>query len=425
MRIAALACLAVAVAAAQPPAPSLLVLNDVNLIDGAGKPARAHVRLTLRGDRIQSIEDATRPLPPGAVVWNLAGMTVIPGLIEAHVHLTSGPTVDDQTVRMLRFGLLGGVTSVRDMGGDAVVLAGMARNSRDPDQAGPRIYFSTLVAGPQWFADPRPKAVAHGGVPGEVAWLHALTPQTDIPAVIRDGKATGATGLKIYADLPPELVARAIAEAHRQGMKVWSHSAVFPTKPSELVAAGADVISHTVYLGSEGMNTPPTSYEAARRGLGIDYTKTPVDGEALTALFRLMKDKGTILDETLFVTNLNKRGDDDPIWQWTIAATRRAHELGIPLAAGTDSFGGPRDGSVPNLHRELRFLVEKCGLTPVEAIQSATQIAARAIGIESSYGTVEAGKVADLVILREDPASDIGRTENIAAVIKGGVVFQR
>jgi imidazolonepropionase-like amidohydrolase len=134
---------------------------------------------------------------------------------------------------------------------------------------------------------------------------------------------------------------------------------------------------------------------------------------------------GTILDETLFVTNAGKRSDDDPVWRWTVAITRRAHHDGIPLAAGTDSFGNPARDAAPNIHREMQLLVDECGLTPVEAIHAATYQGARAIGIEKSYGTVAAGKFADLVILREDPSSDIKRTKNIAAVVKGGVVYQK
>jgi imidazolonepropionase-like amidohydrolase len=402
-----------------------LVLDHVNVIDGSGAAARPNARIVIRDGKIASVEDATGPLPGSAVVWELHGMTVIPGLIDAHVHLTTGTANDERIPQTLRWGLLGGVTSVRDMGGDDIVLERLARAARDAKQAGPRIYYSTLVAGPQWFADPRPKASAHGGVAGEVAWMRAVTPTSNIPAIIEAGKATGATGLKIYADLSPDLVAKVTAEAHRQGLRVWSHSAVFPTKPSEVVAAGVDVVSHSNYLGAEGMNPPPATYEAARRGVGIDYTASPVDGDAITRLLRLMKEKGTILDETLFVTNAGKRAEDDPVWRWTVAVTRRAHELGVTLAAGTDSFGRPGPDAAPNLHGEMQMLVEKCGLTPLEAIEAATQGGARAIGVEKEYGTVVAGKVADLVVLREDPSTDVRKTSGIAAVVKGGVVYQR
>jgi len=404
----------------------VLVLNDVNLIDGTGAPARPHTRIVIRDGRIAAVEEASKGEPPaGAEVRDLKGMTVIPGLMDAHVHLTSGPGNEEQIAKTLRFGLLGGVTSVRDMGGDDIVLAEMAKKAADPKDTAPRIYYSTLVAGPQWFHDPRPKASSHGGVAGEVAWMRAITPESDFPAVIAAGKATGATGLKIYADLSPATVARVTAEAHRQGLKVWAHSAVFPAKPSDDVAASVDVMSHTNYLGAEGMNPPPDSYEAARRGQGIDYSKTPVDGDAITSLFRAMKEKGTILDETLFVTNAGKHGDDDPVWRFTVAATRRAHEMGVTLAAGTDTFGNPNRDSVPNIHREMEMLVEKCGLTPLEAIRAATFNAARTVGMEKAYGTVEVGKVADLVILRDDPSTDITRTKDIVTVIKGGVTYPR
>ncbi|HUK16891.1 MAG TPA: amidohydrolase family protein [Bryobacteraceae bacterium] len=404
---------------------ALLVLNDVNLIDGTGAPARPHARIVISGERIQRVEDASVVMPGGATVWNLGGMTVIPGLIDAHVHLTSSPAEEARIETMLRFGLLGGVTSVRDMGGDDIVLAELARRFAAARQPGPRIYYSALVAGPQWFADPRPKAASHGGVAGEVAWMRALTPESDMAAIIAAAKATGATGLKIYADLPASLVERVTLEAHRQGLKVWSHSAVFPAKPSEVVRAGVDVVSHSNYLGAEGMNQPPASYEQARRGLGIDYSQSPVEGEAIGALLRLMIEKGTILDETLFVTNAGKRSADDPVWKWTAAVTRRAHQLGVRLAAGTDSFGNPARDAMPNIHREMQLLVEDAGLSPLEAIRAATGEAARAIGVEKSYGTVEPGKIADLVILRQDPSLDIRKTSDIAAVIKGGVAYQR
>src|SRR5208283_3394124 len=168
----------------------VLVLNDVNLIDGTGAEARPHMRIVIQGERIAAVEDASKgSLPAGADVRDMKGMTVIPGLMDAHVHLTSGPGDEEQIAKMLRFGLLGGVTSVRDMGGDDVVLADLAKKGADNHQASPRIYYSTLVAGAQWFADPRPKASSHGGVAGEVAWMRAITPQSDFAAVIAAGKA--------------------------------------------------------------------------------------------------------------------------------------------------------------------------------------------------------------------------------------------
>ncbi len=244
-----------------------LLLSDVNLIDGTGNSLRRHVDIQVRNGLIESIRDSSR------VPSEWSAMTVIPGLFDSHVHLTGDPAKDAQLDQTLRWGLRGGVTSVRDMAGDDVQLKKLADRGADAKAASPRIYFSTLVAGPEFFADSRTKAASHGGIPGEVPWMHAITEQSDIAGIISAGKATGATGLKIYADLPPDLVNRLTTEAHRQNLLVWSHSAIFPTKPSEVVKAGVDVVSHSVYLGAEGMNPPPESYEKARRGGGIDYAQ--------------------------------------------------------------------------------------------------------------------------------------------------------
>ncbi len=403
----------------------VLVMRDANLIDGRGTPARPHVTIVIAEGRIEAVHGSTLGnVPPGATVWDLNGRTVIPGLFDSHVHLTGGPQAKAVIEKWLRWGLLGGVTSVRDMGGDAVQLAELARRAAEPAHASPRIYFSTLVAGPQWFRDPRAKGASHGGVPGEVAWMRAVTPQSNIPEIISAGKATGATGLKIYADLMPRLVGELTQEAHRRGLRVWSHAAIFPTRPSEVVKAGVDVVSHSVYLGVEGMAKPPESYEQARRGAGIDYSSSPVEGPAITALFQLMRERGTLLDETLFVTHLGHTDESDPIWRWTRQVTKRAYKLGIPLVAGTDSFGNPEKQPMPNIHAEMELLVANCGLTPVEAIEAATYEGARAVGVEASYGTVQAGKIADLVILNGDPSGDIRRTRAVVAVVKAGVVYQ-
>ncbi len=426
MRIrAALAVLAFCPALlAQQPAAATLVMKDVNLIDGTGRTARAHATVVISGGRIASVDDAAaEKLPRDASIWDLHGMTIIPGLFDSHVHLTAGPYDQPASDELLRFGFMGGVTSVRDMGGDAIQFRDMSQRAAQPNMASPRIYFSTLVAGPEWFRDPRAKGASHGGVPGEVAWMHAITPQSNIPAIIAAGKATGATGLKIYADLTPDLVEKATAEAHREGLRVWSHSAIFPTRPSETVRAGVDVVSHSVYLGAEGMSKPPESYEQARRGDGIDYSSSPVNGPAITALLQLMHARGTMLDETLFVTHLAHRDDSDPIWRWTHEVTKRAHELGVQLVAGTDDFANPRKEDLPNIHTEMELLVTECGLTPLEAIYAATYEGARAVGAERDYGTIEPGKVADLVVLQNDPSGDIRQTRRIEAVMKAGAIY--
>jgi hypothetical protein len=97
---------------------------------------------------------------------------------------------------------------VRDMAGDAVVLHDLAKVAEAADAPSPRISYSAVFGGPSFFNDPRTRAAAHGDVPGQVPWLRAITPETDVAAAVTAAKATGASAVKIYADLPPALISK-------------------------------------------------------------------------------------------------------------------------------------------------------------------------------------------------------------------------
>lgn len=104
--------------------------------------------------------------------------------------------------------------------------------------------------------------------------------------------------------------------------------------------------------------------------------------------------------------------------------TRRAQDAGVVIAAGTDGLGEPLAGELPNVHTELQLLVELAGLTPLQALTAGTLNGARAIGVQARLGSVEVGKVADLVLLSADPSLDIGNTRDIEHVFLGGRVIR-
>jgi imidazolonepropionase-like amidohydrolase len=416
-------------------APARVAFTNATVIDGTGALPLPGQTILVKGSAIEGVfPTGSQKLPRGARVVDLSGKFVIPGLIDAHVHNATDPARQDaHAAETLARALLGGLTSVRDMAGDAIVLKALAAQSRRPDAEIPRIYYASLMAGPSFFKDPRTSASAHGGVPGEVAWMKGVNAGTDLAVAVRDAKATGATAIKIYADLPAALVANITAEAHRQGMKVWAHSTVFPATALDEVDAGVDVISHAIYLYWAAIPNPPMHY-SDRVPARSAYDSVPPDGPVMEDLYAKMKARGTVFDVTLSILPRFEAAtgpsfglvDPKRAAQWAYDATRAAHAAGVTICAGTDGMMPPpsRD-SLPALHGEMELLVTRAGFTPLEAITAATLNSAQALGASSTLGSIVPGKLADLVVLDANPAEDIRNTRSIAFVVRGGVIHRR
>ncbi|MBC7790561.1 MAG: amidohydrolase family protein [Anaerolineae bacterium] len=410
-----------------------LAFTNVTLIDGSGSPPRTGTTVIVSGGRVSGIfATGSRALPENARVVDLAGKFLLPGFIDAHVHITYPFTTRPRQDSILTFLFHGGITSVRDMAGDVVALSALKQTARAPSAAWPQIYYSVIMAGAEFLrTDRRTVPVAHGMTPGEAPWLRAINDSTDIPLAIEVARWTGATAIKLYAELPASLVAKLSDEAHRQGLKVWSHSAIIPARPSDAVAAGVDVLSHGDVMVLEGNDTMPATlagWNSARR-----YAAVPVESPAITRLLEQMARRGTILEPTLYVirrSGARMRQDTTrralwPMEDWSYALTRRAQGLGVPVVAGTDLMGWPATDSLPYIHDEMELLVSKAGFSPLQAITAATLNGARSIGIEKDYGTVAVGKVADFVILRSDPTVDIRNTRTVDLIVKEGEVHNR
>lgn len=393
-------------------------LVGLTLIDGTGAPARAATTLVLENGRIRDVfPDGSKPLPADADRIDLAGRWAIPGLIDAHVHLATDPSNEDSRATMLlrlRNALRGGVTTVRDMGGDARVLAGLARDANLGEIESPSLVYSAIFAGPEFFRDPRIVASSRGATPGTVPWGRAVRDDTDVPRAVAEAKGAGARALKLYADLPARALAPLVAEAHRQGLLVWSHAALFPARPSDIVDAGVDVVSHASLLVWEPTTELPP-YTARARG---DFDGVSPTSDAIDRLLRRMASRGTILEPTLFV--VSPQGQPSKSGEWAARVTARARALGVRIAAGTDGLIANGENARPNLHEELALLVRHAGLTPLEAISAATSVAAIALGVQSDRGVLAPGKAADLVILSRDPTADIRNTRSIEWVMKAG-----
>ncbi len=416
--------LAVPALAAEP-----LLLSHVAIIDGTGTPAQRDMTIAIDGGRIAAVyPDGTRPAPKDGRVMNLHGRYVIPGLIDAHVHLTGAEPDFAHYVPHLRALLRGGVTAVRDMAGDDRLIGYLAGEANSDALPAPDIYYVALMAGPSFFAeDVRAQEASAGERLGFAPWMQAIDPGTDIPLAVAEAKGTGATALKLYANLSATLVRQITAEAHRQGLRVWTHATIFPATPADAVDAGADTISHSPYLVWAAAPKVPADYRVRAMG---DFSHIPPDAPAILAVLKAMRQHGTILDATLLPFEQEARHDPGKvgagIMPWSYAVTRLAHQQGVLVDVGTDSSGlaagahGPDLNALPLVHKEMALLVEHCGFTPIEAIRAATQISAAAMGQSTRRGTITPGKRADLVVLTADPSHDIRNTRKIAFVIKSG-----
>jgi imidazolonepropionase-like amidohydrolase len=251
--------------AAQPgPVPSAaqserVLYRNATLIDGSGAPARTNMDVLVIGERIEHVAPngaMSRAIVESAREVDLHGYYLLPGLIDAHVHLATPPN-RRQAEAVLRRDLYGGVTAVRDMADDLRAVAELTRASRVGEIAAPDIYYAALMAGPAFFTDPRTVQVSVGGTPGHVPWMQAITDRTEVPLPVAMARGTYATAIKLYAALTAAQAARITVEAHRQHLLVWAHATLYPAKPSEVVAAGIDTISHACLLVREGKDRVP------------------------------------------------------------------------------------------------------------------------------------------------------------------------
>ncbi|MDF6040874.1 amidohydrolase family protein [Streptomyces sp. JH14] len=417
---------------AAPAEGTVVLYRGATLIDGTGGPARPSTSVVVDGAHIRAVApDGEIPaaLLADAQIVDLQGDFVVPGLIDSHQHIATPPN-RPVAEAALRRQVYGGVTAIRDMADDLRQVADLARATLVGEIPGPDIHYAALTAGPGFFDDPRTWQVSQGAVPGEVPWMQAVTDATDLPLAIALARGTHATAVKIYADLPAATVAAITAEAHRQGLGVWAHAAVFPASPGEVVDAGVDAVSHVHLLVHEFADRPLTTYK----------DKPPVDRDRfvsgddreMAGLFARMRERGTVLDATNALWDRLADDADTPEAQaqaranaeLSAALTGQAFRAGVEISAGTDYETEPAQ-PYPSLHDELVFLVERCGIPAVQAIRSATLVGALSMGAEDVMGTVAEGKLANFVVLRQDPLADIRNLRSISCVVKRGLRLNR
>ena len=417
-----------------PTKDKVVVYSGAAIIDGTGRGLQPDMAIVVRGEHIEAVVPAAQlKVPAGADVVDVKNQYALPGFINSHEHLATPPRRKFAEA-MMRRDLFSGVTAARCMGDDLRALADLARASRVLEIAGPDLYYAALFAGRDFMSDPRVIASCKGAEIGETPWIHAIDEKTDLANAVTLAKGTGAIAIKIYANLSATLVAKIVAEAHRQSMLAWAHSMVFPATPREVIDARPDSVSHIGYFGFQAMDKHPQKYQE-REKFPIDPAPfANGDNKIMSSLFIAMKERKIILDATNYVyeTIEQMRARDPqnapppPFCSSKLAEllTAQAYKHGVLISAGTDSFA-PWEEPYSALQGEIEILVRKVGMTPMDAIRSATLISAMTMGQQAEMGTLEPGKLANIAFLSANPLEDIGAVRQVVLTVKRGAQYPR
>jgi len=395
-----------------------VIYSGATLIDGTNAAPRAGMAIIVKDDRIEAVVPAaalTAQQTKGARLVDVSGQYLLPGLIDSHVHYATNPDRPYAEAELKR-NIYGGVTGVRDMAGDARELASLSRDALLNRIPSPDVFYASLVAGPSFFKDPRTVVAALGTEPGTVPWLYAVDDKTRLPLAVAQARGTGATGMKIYANLPGTLVRKLIAEAKAQDFPVWTHMQVYPASPYD--SLGATSVSHVCMIARHVREAGKSAYGHSGEP---SYDGLTAEDPGIKKYIAALAKSGTIMDATLSVYKT-----DGPHCHIELAGniTRAMHKAGIRIIAGTDTDNTGED-PFPVVDGELEKLVKYAGFTPQEAIIAATANAAQALGKQKEFGTLEAGKYANMVFLRKDPLQDIGNLRSVVLTVKRGHEFAR
>jgi imidazolonepropionase-like amidohydrolase len=403
------------------------------LIDGLSDSPRENVLVVVRDGRIRSVQPGASHADAVAThfpILDLRDHTCLPGLIDMHGHLTDRPEdTADLTVYFsrpaadaLRQGqenaaatLLAGFTSVRNVGTyehyNDIVL-------RDAINAGKSLGPRLQVSGPYLtiphgggdlyvpdFKEPDDNARFHAGVArGPVEFAERarmlLDSGSDLLKVIASGAVLAFGGVPGAPEMTQEEIAAVVKVAHAAGRKVAAH-AHGAESILMAIAAGVDTIEHASYLDEAGIAA------ALARG-NVALAMDVYNGDYIDTEGRRQNWPEEFLRKNTETTEVQRQ------------AFTKAVKAGVPIVFATDAGVFPHGLNA----RQFPIMVAR-GMTPMQAIKSATAVAAEYMGWSADVGTLEPGKFGDLIAVRDDPLRDVAALQDVSVVVKGGLLFKR
>jgi imidazolonepropionase-like amidohydrolase len=409
-----------------PAAAAAIAISNVRIIDGNGGAPIEDGRIIVQDRRIAAAgRSSDIAIPAGAKRIDGKGGSALPGLADMHVHLLGGTNGVGLDIlgyqKYLNALLYAGVTTVMDTGNVPPFILQLREEVRAGRVLGPRIY----CVGP----------LVDGADPVWPALSVAVASKDQVPRLVASLAAEKVDFIKLYVGLSDQLVRTISAEAGKRNIRTiidqWSRNgsadiaqegiAGFAHFPSHRISdeAIATFKAHNVFLIS---TLAVQESSLGRRFADLAFLDDPLiaDTTSKAALDGLRKQYGGLSAQQLaakstFTNSVEFEGAESNV--------PRLREAGILFAAGTDAIY-PGDFQGEGLHRELELLVES-GLSPLQAITTATKNAAAIVNASAEWGTLEPGKLANLIIVDGRPDRRIGDTRRIAVVVKEGVVIDR
>ena len=411
-----------------------LVIRNVTVFDSSTGKLLSNQRVTVRGERIASLEtDDGRPTPAGSQAIDGRGKMLLPGLWDMHAHIFPVYAFLD---------IAAGVTTVRDLANAVEELGKLRQQIQEGKQIGPRVVLAGFIDGPGPFEGP--------------VKILAATPEEARQQVDRYADL-GYVQIKIYSSVKPELVPIIAEEAHKRGLRVSGHV------PSGMIAEqfvrdGADEIQHMNFIFLNFMpdvketRTPARFTEPGKRGGDLD-----LNSQRVNDFMAFLKQHHTVIDPTMAIweaTYLDRPGQpsrtdaaifdrlpvqvrrdsrtaaealdaSDPAsdkqyraaYANMVRMVKKLYDSGIQIVAGTDESDGYA------LDRELEIYAE-AGIPAPEVLRIATIEAAQVMHLDKDFGSVTAGKYADMILVNGDPTKQMSDIRHVDTVIKNGVVYK-
>lgn len=387
-----------------------IAIKNGDLFDSERGIVRPRMTVVIRDERIVAVGPADSvSIPANATIIDATGKTIMPGMVDMHGHLQLTSQNYGSVLQ-----LANGVTTVRDLASDIDVATSQRDRAQSGRIAAPRAVLAGFLEGPGKWAGPTNVLVRT---------------EDEARRWIATYDSLGYKQIKVYNLVHPDLIPTIAAEAHKRGMRLSGHIPRGLTV-SDAIELGFDEVNHAAFLFStffqDSLYVPTMrAYSAVATAVAANVD---VDGKAMTELIGVLKRHGTVIDGTfaVWVTSAGT-GIGQAVGAGLPKDAAKAdanytrlikllYDAGVTLVPGTDAFGST------TFDTELE-LYEKAGIPAPAVLQIATIVPARVMKDDKDYGSITAGKVADLIVVNGKPAEHVRDVRKVEQVIRAGRLY--